>query len=361
MGTLDAVEWEPCLLEPVRNAEAERLIRREMGSVPPGARYFLDSPWVTRAAMRLDLTVLPIRHLTPGLAEMIALVVSQDNACRYCYDATRLLMRLVGFPDERIRRLEDGLLGGDLSPADQAALQFARCVSRAAPLATCEDGRRLLDAGYRPDAVRETAALAATYVFFNRLSTAPALPPTDWQERWYMRLLRPFLARSLRPRRAATTVALRPEERRGPFAALVNALDGLPIAPALRAILDDLWATCALPRRTTGLVFAVVARGIGCPTSERDALAALHAEGMSDVEVEQALAHLGAGLDASTQAALSFARESIWYRPASLQRHARAVRAHFTRQEFVELIGLASLANMVCRLGVAAQLGNASA
>jgi alkylhydroperoxidase family enzyme len=359
VGALDAIEWEACLLEPLRDADAERQLRKELGSLPPAARYFADPPWVTRAAARLDIA-LPTRHLAPELVEMIALVVSQDNACRYCYEATRLLMKVLGFPDRRIRRLEEDLLGGELSAAEQAALQFARCISRATPLATCESGRPLLDAGFSIEAVKEVAVLAATNTFLNRLSTLPALPPSDWDfgRRWYMRLLRPLIARQLRPRRATAPVHLRATERTGPFAPIVVALDGLPVAPRLRAIIDDAWGSPVLPRRTKALVFAVVARGIGCPRSECEAVELLVETGLTRERVADALAHLGSpDLGPAESAAASLARESIWYQPALVQRHARAVRDAFTRQEFVELIGLAALANMLCRLSVITELG----
>jgi hypothetical protein len=46
-----------------------------------------------------------------------------------------------------------------------------------------------------------------------------------------------------------------------------------------------------------------------------------------------------------------FARETIWYEPASLQRRARAVRDQLTPTQFLEAIGVVSLANGLCRLG----------
>ncbi len=358
MGALDAIEWEACLLQPVRDPEAERALRREIGIVSPGARFFLDSPWVTRATTRLELPQLPTLHVSGDLNEMIALVVSQENACRYCYEATRLMMTILGFDEDRIRRLEDDFLSGDIASEQKLALQFARCISRASPLATCQESRPLLDAGFAPPAIKEIAALSAINGFFNRLSTIPALPPADWSfgQRWYMRLVRPLIARKMRPRRATEQVVLRSEQRRGPFAEIVCALDGLPIAARLRDIIDDAWASSILPRRTKALVFAVVGRGIRCGISEREGIRLLTEEGLSPAEVDDVLAHLGSGLDEHERAAASLARESIWYRPASLQRHARAIRDRFSRAEFVELIGLTALANMVCRLGITVEM-----
>jgi alkylhydroperoxidase family enzyme len=361
VDALASVEWESCLLEPVRNPEVERMLRKELGVVSPGARYFLDSPWLTRAAARLDLVQMPTLHVTPALAEMIALVVSQENACRYCYAATRLLMTILGFAESRIRSIEEDLLSGELSDAERLALQFARAVSRASPLPTTAAVRPLLEAGFSPGAVKEIAVLAAANIFFNRLSTLPALPPADWEfgHSWYARLLRPFLARRLQPRRATAPVPLAREERTGPFAAIIVALDGLPVAPRLRATIDEAWTTTVLPQRTVALVLAVVARGIGCPRSEAEAMQLLADSGMTAAQIDSALAHLGgSALDARDHAAVSLARESLWYRPAVIQRHARSIRELFTRQQFVELIGMTSLANMLCRLAIATELGD---
>ena len=357
MGALDAVEWEVCSLEPVRNPAAERMLRSTFGAVPPSARYFLDCRWVTGAYAAL--ATLPVHQLSPDLTEMIALVVSQDNSCRYCYTATRATMKILGFPEARIRRLEENFLGADLSPADTAALAFARCVSRATPLACAADAQPLLAAGYSISAAKEVVVFAANSVFFNRLSTMPALPPheMDFADRWWARLLRPLIASRMRTPRARQSVSLQPEQREGVFAEFVNALDGLSTAPRLRAVLDDAWQPSTLSQRLKGLVFAVVARGITCTPAEREATRLLVAEGMVIGEVEQALAHLsGPAVDPLEQSVLTLARESIWYRPAQLQHHARAVRAQCTREQFVEVIALTALANAVCRLSVAVDL-----
>ena len=77
-------------------------------------------------------------------------------------------------------------------------------------------------------------------------------------------------------------------------------------------------------------------------------------------DIEPALAHLAApSLGPRERAAAALARDSIWPQPAALQRHARTVRPLFTRQEFVDLIGTAALANTVCRLAVAVDLARA--
>ena len=360
MPALDNVDWEACLLEPIHNPEAERRVRKAMGIVPPVVRYFLDSVWWPDAVVALDLVHTPLLHVSPDLAEMVALVVSQESACRYCFNMTRGILGILGFSEARIRRIEDDLLDSDGSAGDRAALQFASRVARSSPMVTAADAAPLCAAGWSDAAVKELAALAAINVFYNRASTLPALPYEDAERQFkrpIMRLIGPFMRPFVRARRAKAPQALAAAEREGPFAPLVNSLDGLPIAPRLRRAIDACLRGSSLERRTTALIFAVVARGIGCALSEREACALLVAEGLPAHDIESALAHLAApSLTALDRAAAALARDSIWPQPAALQRHARTVRPLFTRQQFVDLIGTAALANACCRLAVAVDL-----
>jgi alkylhydroperoxidase family enzyme len=137
----------------------------------------------------------------------------------------------------------------------------------------------------------------------------------------------------------------------GPYRYLVDAFSGLAPAAALSAALSEAWDSPVLPRRTKAFAFAVVARGLGCPLSEREATRLLTAEGVAPAEIEATLAHLASpGLDPIEAAVVPFARETVWYRPAQIQRHARTLRAQLTHDQFLELIGIVSLANAVCRM-----------
>ena len=360
MPALDSVDWEACLLEPVHNPEAERRVRKAIGIVPPVVRYFLDSVWWPDAVVALDLVHTPLLHVSPDLAEMVALVVSQESACRYCFNMTRGILGILGFSEARIRRIEDDLLDSDGSAGDRAALQFASRVARSSPMVTAADAAPLRDAGWSDAAVKELAALAAVNVFYNRASTLPALPYED-AERQFKRPIMRLFGRSCD--RSCARGAPRPAGAGGGRArGAVRAVGQLARRPPDRA------APAARDRRvparlvaraaaTTALIFAVVARGIGCALSEREACALLVAEGLPAHDIESALAHLAApSLTTLDRAAAALARDSIWPQPAALQRHARTVRPLFTRQQFVDLIGTAALANARCRLAVAVDL-----
>jgi len=296
-----------------------------------------------------------LAHLDPRVSDLVVLVVSQDNSCRYCFAVQRYLLRMQGFPEKRIRALEDGLFAAELDDKERAALEFARRFSRAQPLVSDRDLDPLRQAGWSEPAIREIAFSAAAMVYYNRLSTLPAIPPHDFEalpDRWWARLLAPLIGRSMRRMvRRGAPESLPPEARAGPYAELVAAFDGLPAARALRRLLDDAFASPVLPRRAKALVFAVVARGLACPRSEAEASRLLAAEGVTPAEQDEILAHLASPrLDATEAKLLPLARDTIRYRPAPIQRRSRALLEGIGVAPFVEFVGLSALANAVCRL-----------
>ena len=64
------------------------------------------------------------------------------------------------------------------------------------------------------------------------------------------------------------------------------------------------------------------------------------------------LTHLdGPELDPVERLLMSYARETLWYEPATLQRHTRALREPAEqREQLVEAIGVAAFANGLCRM-----------
>ena len=99
-------------------------------------------------------------------------------------------------------------------------------------------------------------------------------------------------------------------------------------------------------------MLAVVARGLACEVCGCEVGEALQAEGLTEASVSQVLTHLDAPeLDAVERLLVPFVRETIWYEPTLLQRRARALRDHLSGPQLLEAIGVASLANGLCRMG----------
>jgi AhpD family alkylhydroperoxidase len=355
MTPLQHVEWEDCIVEPTRDRELEGSVKAALGYVPEYVAYVSACPWVVRSFLVCDPASVGLVHTSFDLAERVALVVSQDNSCRYCYAAHRAYLSILGLGEDRIQRLEHDFLSGRLSPGEKLPLEFVRRVSRLDPPPSHGEWSALLQAGYTEGAVKELTFLAASNVYANRISTLPALPYQSiegLERRWVVRLLRPLIARRfLAKRRRGTVEALAPALRAGPFSKSVLALDGLPVARALRTVIDDAWSSGILSRRAKALVFAVVARALGCPGTEAEATRLLAAEGLDRGQVESILAHLGSPmLDPIEALIVPYARETVRYDPARIQRRGRTLRGGLSNAQFLDVVGTAALANAVARL-----------
>jgi AhpD family alkylhydroperoxidase len=355
MSQLRSIEWDACLLEPRPAPEVVRRYRRETGRPDRTIHYFADSPWLVELLIAFSLGIETRVALDPELADLAGLVVSQDNSCRYCFAAMRAFLRILGMPEQRIARLQQDLLTADFDPRERAALDFARRLSRSNPPPSAADVEALRVAGFSDLEIAELVGVVGLHLFFNRLATLSALPPWGMEEfpdRWHTRLMRPLMALRLRGvRRRAPLEPLRPDEKGGPFGPVVEGLDGLPLARTYRAALEGMWQSPPLSRRTKALVFAVVGRALECPLSEQEGRRLALSEGMRDADFDEVLSHLASpALDPVESIAVPFARETVWYQPARIQKRAREVMAALTREQFTELIAVASLANALCRI-----------
>jgi AhpD family alkylhydroperoxidase len=358
---IEQTEWEPSFLTPVVDASLESSLRKENGGpLPPGTRHISRCPWLARSPALFNWFQGRLLHIDINLAQMLALVVSQDNSCRYCFAAHRILTRFAGMSETQIRRLEQDLLTIELPQPEQQAIAFARRLSRSTPILVQADLEPLTACGWSDLAIREMALVCGAMIALNRYSTFLALDPEPYEalpDRWYMQLMRPAFGLVLRLKtRRGKPAPFSADERHGPFARIVNGFDGLPLGRSLRQILDEAWDFDGLPRRTKALVAAIIARGLGdeMVLSEARALACDYGVGAKDFD--GALAHFSAeGLFEKEKIAIEFARATIWYEPAPMQRRTRAFMEHFEIEELLDLVGFASFANLIARLGVFAE------
>jgi AhpD family alkylhydroperoxidase len=355
------VEWEACALQPRHDRELEAFVREKLGAVPSAVPYFAASPWIVRALTNLGYNGAPLVGVDYALADLLGLVVSQDNSCRYCYGVQRTVMRIHGVPEARIREIEQNYLEAEIEPRTRLALDFARRISRASPLVSASDAADLRATGWETPAIRELAYLSAYNVFMNRLMTTAAIPITGVERvagHWAVGWLAPLARLMMRRRwRHSPGTRLSPEQRSGPWSYLVCALDGLPAAGVLRTVIDQMWDSPHLTRRAKALVFAVIARGLDSSLAEREATGLIEANGLERGEIEPVLTHLSSpALDPVEAAIVPFARGTIRGRPTQLQERTRALLARLPGEQVVETVGVCALANALCRLSVVTQL-----
>jgi alkylhydroperoxidase family enzyme len=352
---INEIEWEAPLLEPRPSPEFEKRFRRQTGR--PGAimRYWVGSEWMSDTVLRLSTQLSTYVAIDPELADRVGLVVSQENSCRFCFGAQRVLMRGLGIPEARIAELEQQQRLGEISTRDHAALNYARKLSRARPGPSATELTALRDAGLDALQIAELSGQVALHMFFNRISTFIALPPRPMEripDAWWMRLLQPVLKPYfVRMRHHESRAGFDPEHIAGPFGFVLAGLEGLPMARELRSVLDGAFASPTLSPRAAALAFAVVARALGSESAEAEARRLLVEGGTPDGEIDAVLTHLAAdGLSQAEQASVAFARDSVWYVPAPIQRRLRALKPQLSDGQFVELVGVVSLANSICRL-----------
>ena len=351
---LEHVDWGVCPFEPRPHRELDAYSRRRMGVVSPSNRFLGRVPWVARALVDLHPEFGLLMRLEQPVADILGLVVSQQNSCRYCFAAVRSLMWLQGMSRARIERIERDLANADLAPKTRSLLAYGRSQSRSGPAEAREAWRALRRAGVAAEELREAAFTVALTDFSNRVSTFSAIPPQPFErlpEQWFVKLLRPLIGRMMRRRAERGRAVPAPEPPPGPFARLVAAYAGSPIAPTLARTLDAMWRSPGLTQRCKLLLFAVVARGLPCEVCELEITDALRDEGLDATTLAGALTRLDApGLDATERALLPFARETIWYEPAVVQRQARMLAATLGEEVAIEAIGVMALANALVRM-----------
>ena len=88
-STLEHVGWESCLIDPRPDRALESYARRKMGIPFPSMRYFAPVPWLARALIDMHPEFGLLMHLDQSIADLLTLVVSQENSCRFCYAGVR--------------------------------------------------------------------------------------------------------------------------------------------------------------------------------------------------------------------------------------------------------------------------------
>jgi alkylhydroperoxidase family enzyme len=190
---LDQIDWcdVPCCrqLDPAWEKE----VVRRFGFASNMAAFLTPVRWLMEAEQLVEARVTP--SISVPLRAFISMAVAMDSSCRHCYGAFRSMLKILGYSENVIRELEESLAVEDLTAKEQAALEFARKVSRSAPRPGASDLVELKATGFSQLEIAEIAYLAAVNAAGNRLATLLAVPPDPLEEidaNWFERLKRPF-------------------------------------------------------------------------------------------------------------------------------------------------------------------------
>lgn len=355
------IAWGEPLLPQVSDPEWEATVKRRVGSVSDVYRRVAPLPWLREACLGVD--AYRVQHMPARLHHIGVMVVSQENACRYCYGAARAYLRMLGYPESLITRIERQAHLAELDEREREYIQFARKLARSNPRPAHAERDRLVELGYSPQAVAEMACLIALGCFYNRVTTLVACPPEEAFERfsdsWVGRAValtgpvrRAMMAWKQRPAPAEEAAEV-PLPAGAPFGEILAQLHGLRAAGFIQHTLAAAFASPVLSSRLKALMFAVVARALECRYCQDQARTVAAADGAAQAEFQAAVDALDApDLQPDEAKVLSWVRDTVHYQPATLQEQTRRLAEAIGPAAVLEAIGIASLANGIVRLAM---------
>ena len=350
------IEWHEPVLAATHDAALEAEAKKLTGGlVPVVLTYIARVEWVARAF----IATLSSRYayVDPATVQLIGLVASYENACRHCYGHRRAVLRIQGISDAQIERLEHDLELAELSEEKRAILDFARTLARSRPRPARAHAQALVERGVSQGAVAEIVAEVANWCLGNRIATTLAVPPEQkleaFVDSFFGRLLRPWIAWKMRRdlRRVAPMPAV--DLAGVPYGAVLEPIASTHMGRVLGGAIEEAFASTVLPRRTKALVFAIVAKSLGCAGCTSESCRILDAEGLDAASIDAALEHLAApGGDPIEEKIIALARDSVHYRPAEIQDRARALVDELGPERLLEAVAVAALANAIVRIGM---------
>jgi uncharacterized peroxidase-related enzyme len=167
-------------------AEQFERYRSQFGrpAVPGILKCFASHPVLLRSMMGLAEGMLFVDgFLTRCQKEMIATLVSTENACPYSADSHGFFLRTHGGSAEQLAAIGARDLNSPaFSPREQALLAFVDKVTRASHAIHRGDIENLIESGWSEPQVAETIHFAALFAAFNRIVSAFGVPSQHLRE-----------------------------------------------------------------------------------------------------------------------------------------------------------------------------------
>jgi uncharacterized peroxidase-related enzyme len=114
--------------------------------------------------------------LPPTVKQMISLIVSMYNNCRYCTVAHTKALEAMGVPTEVIDSVTTDLNLAEVPPPQRAILQFALKAAQAPESVTDDDYHALREHGLNNGEIMEVAMMAAFTNFINAWAEVSGIP-----------------------------------------------------------------------------------------------------------------------------------------------------------------------------------------
>jgi alkylhydroperoxidase family enzyme len=347
------IEWSEPILPAVKDPEWEAFVKSEMGVIPDLMTRVSRSLWLRNACLKWERS--PVKEMPSRLVAIGALVTAQENACRYCYGTARAQMKVFGYSEKMISQIEREMQLAELDEKDRGFIQFCRNLARSNPRPAKADREKLIRLGFSPLAVAEMAFLIANHCFYNRVATFIACTPMHRFEKmansFLGRILRPLIARKIRSHALSKVDPAAVETKS--FTSIVRELSGLPAAELLNEALEGVFSSTVLTTEVKILMFAVVARSLGCSFCQAETRNMFTAQGFMEEEFDVCLSSLTSPrLSAQEGKILAWTRQTVHFKTGTIQKQTRALARELDEVVLLEAIGVAALANSIVRLAM---------
>lgn len=157
------------------HADVVQASKQRWGFVANIERAFAMWPQLAEAEHALTEAIMVDGELSPALKEAIAVVVSQVNACPYCYTHHTYQLDRAGRTEAEQRAI-NALSFDELDdPQDRAALTFAEEAARDSNRVTDGDVDALREAGFDDRDILEIVTVVSLFMFYNTFTSTLGL------------------------------------------------------------------------------------------------------------------------------------------------------------------------------------------
>ena len=351
---INEIEWGDPILSKTPDPEWEKQVRTELGGqVPDLMMIVTPSKWLRILCLKWP-RYLP-QEFPQRLADIATLVCAQENACRYCYGIARAQLKLFGYSEKLIIRIEKGLQLAELDEKERTFIRFCRNLARSSPRPPKMEKDKLIALGYSEKAVAEMAFYIANHCMVNRVATFLSCPLFNRLEKVSQsiigKIFRPLIEQKIR-KTFWNEVTPLPKDMTS-FPGVVRELQGLPAASLLHNAMEGALASNILSHELKILMFAVVAKALECPFCLTESRNMARDIGIEELEFETAIASLSSPrLKEQESKIFTWTRETIHFETGDIQRRIRKLSEDVDDLALLEAIGVAALANTVVRLAV---------
>ena len=129
---INEIEWSEPILPVVEDTEWRKQVKHELGGESPDLMMIVSpSEWLRIVCLKWP-RYLP-QEFSLRLADIATLVCAQENACRYCYGIAKAQLKLFGYSEKLVSKIEMGVHLAELDEKELTFIQFCRNLARSSP------------------------------------------------------------------------------------------------------------------------------------------------------------------------------------------------------------------------------------